>query len=96
MPAVHKISKNRRLVVLALVAVIVTVLAAMAAGSPSAVHTQSPVTMTPPPTWTGGVPTADWTPNPDLGPDISVSDWNATSTLQPSGAGGTPTPPPTP
>jgi len=43
------------------------------------------VTVTPPATWTGGVPTADYTPDPEGIPTTQDSFWDATATGQPQG-----------
>lgn len=90
----HRRNSVRRLVGLAILAAGAWGLVALSADYSVPAHTQSPVTMTPPATWTGVVPTPNWTPNPRIGPSISEGDWSVTSTLQPSG--GTCTPPPTP
>lgn len=50
-------------------------------GGPS--PTRAAVTVTPPPTWTGGVPTADYTPNPDPGPTILPTQWTPAPTATP-------------
>jgi len=94
--SIADLSEHKSIVVLSLFGVVLLLLAALSSGTTPTGHTQSAVTMTPPPTWTGGVPTADWTPNPDTGPDVDSSFWDATSTLQWSGLVGTPTVPPTP
>lgn len=56
----------------------------------------SNVTATVPLTPTGGVPTADYTPDPNVLPTLPSSFWDSTSTPALAGLGSTPTPVPSP
>lgn len=63
---------------------------------PSDLYATTLATVTVPPTWTGGIPTADFTPQPDGFPTVASNFWDNTSTPQSSGLSGTPTRRPNP
>lgn len=86
----------RSIVFLFSVAVMVVLVAVVALHDAEPAHTSSSVTATPPSTVTGGVPTADYTSEPDVGPPMDEDFWLYTATPDAAWTGATPTVPPTP